>query len=159
MLEADGGELKVVRDLVQDCREAGAPPFTAPYYRQRLYVNPKTSYLYLAEGDWKANGKSFHELIEIDRYGVAVLDSAGNVVTRIGTYGNADDGRPLVADGGPPGSRSIGGDEVALFHAPYLATDTDRRLFIADPGNGRILSVQLGYHAEETIALSDVSEQ
>jgi hypothetical protein len=54
-----------------------------------------------------------------------------------------------VAKGGPAATRSLRGDEVALFHPCYLATHTDRRLFIADPGNARILSVKLGYHAEE----------
>ena len=48
------------------------------------------------------------------------------------------------------------GDEVALFHGAYLATHTDRRLFIADPGNARVVSVKLGYHASERVALKDV---
>jgi DNA-binding beta-propeller fold protein YncE len=96
---------------------------------------------------------------EVGRYSVAVLDSAGNLILRIGRYGNADDGVPLVAAGGPPNPRSLGGDEVVLFHAPYLATHTDHRLFIADPGNGRILSVTLGYHASEEIRLKDVADK
>ena len=90
---------------------------------------------------------------EVQRYSVAVLDSAGNLIARIGRYGNVDDGKPLIDEGSPPGARSTGGDEIALFHAPYLATHTDRRLFIADPGNFRILSVKLGYHAEERVGL------
>ena len=61
------------------------------------------------------------------------------------------------ASGGPAHPRSIGGDEVGLFYAPYVATHTDRRLFISDLGNHRLLSVKLGYHAEERIALKDVS--
>ncbi len=96
---------------------------------------------------------------EIQHYSVAVLDTNGNLILRVGRCGNVDDGQPLVAEGGPPNPRSIGGDEVALFYAPYLATDTDRRLFIADPGNGRIVSVKLGYHAEEKVRLSDVPDQ
>lgn len=96
---------------------------------------------------------------ELDCYSAAVLDGSGNVILRIGRYGNADDGAPLVRDGGPPDAKSIGGDEVALFHGAYLATHTDRRLFIADPGNGRVLSVRLGYHAEERIPLRGVSER
>ncbi len=118
---------------------------------------------------------------EMDRYSVAVLDSNGNVILRIGTYGNVDDGEPLIRAGGPPkprpiggdgGSkaagavsgrkllrRPIGGDEVALFHGAYVATHTDRRLFIADPGNARILSVKLGYHATEKVALKDVLDK
>jgi hypothetical protein len=89
---------------------------------------------------------------------VAVLDSSGNLILRIGKYGNVDDGKPLIADGGPPTVRSIGGDEVSLFYANYVAADTDRRLFIADAGNARIVSVKLGYHAEEKVALKDVKD-
>lgn len=96
---------------------------------------------------------------EVDRCQVAVLDNNGNPILRVGRYGNVEDGVPLVKDGGPGKPRPIGGDEVALCYAPYLAADTDRRLFIADPGNGRILSVKLGYHAEERIALKDVAER
>jgi len=95
---------------------------------------------------------------EMDRYSVAVLDSNGNVITRIGTYGNVDDGKPLIPEGGPGKPKSIGGDEVALFHAPYLATHTDKRLFIADPGNSRILSVKLGYHASHETPLKAVPD-
>lgn len=99
-------------------------------------------------------GRSFAP--EIDRYQVAVLDSAGNLMLRVGKYGNVDDGRPAVD--APPGAadyspRSIGGDEVALFHAPYVASHTDRRLFIADVGNQRIVLVRLGYHAERSLPL------
>ncbi len=92
---------------------------------------------------------------EMDRYSVAVLDAAGNVILRIGRYGNVDDGVPLVAGGGPAKTRSIGGDEVAMFHGAYLATHTDRRLFIADPGNARVLSVKLGYHRSAKLSLNE----
>ena len=105
---------------------------------------------------------------EMDRYSVAVLDASGNLILRIGTYGNADDGLPVIKNGGPPAPRSLSGDgdkaavwndQVALFHGAYLATHTDRRLFISDPGNGRIVSVELGYHASKTVALKDVPDQ
>lgn len=95
---------------------------------------------------------------EIGRYSVAVLDANGNVILRLGRYGSVDDGKPLVADGGPAVVNAIGGDEVALFHACLVATHTDRRLFIADHGNSRILSVKLGYHAEEKVRLKDVPD-
>jgi hypothetical protein len=91
---------------------------------------------------------------EIDRYSVAVVDGNGNLILRIGQYGNADDGVPLIKRGGPPNPRSIGGDEVALFHGAYLATQTDRRLFICDVGNGRVVSVKLGYHTTERVGLA-----
>jgi len=101
-------------------------------------------------------GRSFAP--EVDRYSIAVLDSAGNVITRIGAYGNVDDGKPSIAEGGPAKPRSIGGDEIALYHAPYLATHTDRRLFVADPGNERILSVRLDYHVSESCRLGKTTD-
>jgi hypothetical protein len=96
---------------------------------------------------------------ELDRYRIAVLDSAGNLILRIGRYGNVDDGKPLVPDGGPKTTRALGGDEVALMHAAYMGVHTDRRLFIHDAGNGRIVSVKLGYHAAESVALKNVPEE
>ncbi len=96
---------------------------------------------------------------EVDRYSVGVLDSAGNIMARIGQYGNVDDGMPL--DQGrdtPPNPRSIGGDETAFMHAPYLTVHTDNHLFAADPGNARVVSVKLGYHTEESVALKDVPD-
>jgi SMP-30/Gluconolactonase/LRE-like region len=96
---------------------------------------------------------------ELRHFSVAVLDTNGNLIMRIGRYGNVDDGKPLDPRGGPPNPRSIGGDEVALFHGAYLAAHTDRRLFIADPGNMRILSVKLGYHLDAKVRLKDVPDQ
>jgi hypothetical protein len=57
-----------------------------------------------------------------------------------------------------PQPRSIGGDEVALMHGCHVATLSDRYLYIGDVGNGRIVQVKLGYHAEETVALKDVKK-
>jgi hypothetical protein len=90
---------------------------------------------------------------ETQCFDCVVLDSAGNVITRIGRYGNVDDGVPLIRDGGPANPRPIGGDEVALMHSAYPAVHTDHRLFLADIGNYRILSVKLGYHATEKVSL------
>lgn len=96
-------------------------------------------------------GRSF--LPEPDHYSVVVLDTGGNVITRIGQYGNVDDGVPLVTDGGPPRTRKIGGDEVALVHPLYLGTHSDRRLFISDCGNTRIVSVKLDYKTTEKVQI------
>ncbi|MFT5523205.1 MAG: hypothetical protein ACI9HK_001151 [Pirellulaceae bacterium] len=87
------------------------------------------------------------------QFRVAVVDSAGNLILRIGKYGNVEDGKPLIEADGPPNTRSIDGDEVSLMHACFVGTHTDRRIFISDLGNQRIVSVKLGYHAEERIAL------
>ncbi len=96
---------------------------------------------------------------ELDRYRLSVLDTNGNVMLRIGRYGNADDGKPLVAEKASPAARSIGGDEVALQQAQFLAVDTDRRLFVADIGNFRILSIRLDYQATERVALKDAKDR
>jgi hypothetical protein len=107
---------------------------------------------------------------EPHQYRVAVVDTAGNLITRIGRYGNVQDGRPVGTrwqrrrrkgndaplPDEPPGQRSIGGDEVSLVHACFVGTHTDRRVFIADYGNARIVSVQLDYHASETTKLDGV---
>ncbi len=93
---------------------------------------------------------------ELERFRVAVLDSEGNLILRIGRYGNIQDGKPMVPAGGPKGLRALGGDEVAFMHAAYLATDTDRRLFVHDAGNRRILSVKLDYHMTEMLPLKGI---
>ena len=101
---------------------------------------------------------------ELRHYTVAVLDANGNLILRVGRYGNVDDGVPLVSDqrsavSSQPEGRRLGGDEVALFYAPYVASHTDHRLFIADPGNARVVSVKLDYHTNERVALVDVKDR
>ncbi|MEX0701202.1 MAG: hypothetical protein WD069_03825 [Planctomycetales bacterium] len=90
-------------------------------------------------------GRSF--VPELLRFNVAVLDSAGNLIVRVGRYGNAD-------SAGPDSLVPLGGDGVGLFHPAYVGVDTDRRLFIHDGGNARIVAVKLGYHASETVKLA-----
>ena len=102
------------------------------------------------------------------RFSVAVVDTSGNLILRVGQYGNEDDGMPLrkgtrYPDVKVPGTfserpRSLGGDEVGLMHPAFVAVDTDRRLFIQDYGNARILSVKLGYHTTERVPLKDVKD-
>ncbi len=77
---------------------------------------------------------------ESERYSVAVLDTNGNLIMRIGQYGNVDD-------------KGIG-----LIYPSYVATHSDRRIFVADQGNGRILSAKLGYHTEEKVTLNGVPD-
>jgi hypothetical protein len=94
------------------------------------------------------------------RHQVAVLDSNGNLMMRIGRYGNVDEGKPLIPDqrfrSREP--RALGGDEVAMSYANYVATHTDHRLFIYDAASDRVLSVKLDYHAKETIPLKEKPE-
>ena len=103
---------------------------------------------------------------ETERYSVAVLDSNGNVILRVGQYGNVDDGIPLVKEDSAPNAKSLASagradppcDEVSLINPGYVGVQTDRRLFIHDVGNSRIVSVKLGYHADERVALKDVKD-
>lgn len=83
---------------------------------------------------------------EPTHYSVSILDASGNLITRVGRYGNVD-------SAGPKSLVPLGGDEVGLMHACYVGTHTDRRLFISDVGNGRIVSVKLDYHATERVGL------
>jgi hypothetical protein len=86
---------------------------------------------------------------EPQQFAVSVLDTAGNLILRIGKYGNVD-------NTGPTGKIPMGGDEVSLFHPLYVGTHSDRRIFISDAGNGRLVSVKLNYHVNEKVALKDV---
>jgi hypothetical protein len=96
---------------------------------------------------------------EMDNYSIAVVDKNGNVIMRFGRYGNEQDGKPLIPDGGPANPVALGGDEVALARPMTMAVDSDRRLFVTDAMNARILSIRLGYHTDEFAALKDVPDQ
>jgi hypothetical protein len=78
------------------------------------------------------------------QYSVSVLDSNGNLIVRVGKYGNAD-------SCGPKSKEPLGGDEVGLFHPSFVGTDTDHRLFISDIGNERIVSVKLDYYVNKIL--------
>ena len=79
------------------------------------------------------------------QYSVAVLDSAGNLILKIGQYGNED-------SKGKNSKEPLGGDEVGLFHPCFVETQSDRRLFIADIGNEKIMSVKLKYEVNEILS-------
>lgn len=85
---------------------------------------------------------------EVDRFSVGVVDASGNLILRIGRYGNAD-------SAGAKSLEALGSDEVGLMHGAYVATLTDRKLFVADPSNDRILSVNLLYHVDERVGIPD----
>jgi hypothetical protein len=98
---------------------------------------------------------------EFIRNQAAVLDTNGNLILHVGKYGNIDDGVPLAAspESEIRSAKSIGGDEVSLVYANYVAVHSDRRLFIADAGNGRIVGVRLDYHATETVPLGEAEAE
>jgi RNA polymerase sigma factor (sigma-70 family) len=98
-------------------------------------------------------------------YSVNVLDANGNVISRIGTYGNLDSRgknspvadpktgqlRPRRADDPadlkPPKELA----EQIGFLMPRFVAASDEALYVVDCGNQRIVRCALGYHAEETV--------
>jgi len=75
---------------------------------------------------------------------ISVLDTSGNLILKIGKYGNED-------SKGKNSKEPLGGDEVGLFHPCFTAVHTDRRLFISDIGNENIMSVKLKYAVDEIL--------
>ena len=71
------------------------------------------------------------------RQSVAIMDTGGNFILRVGGYGNADDRGP----------------DIRLAHCRFVAVN-DKRLYINDAVNRRILSVNLGYAKEAVAALT-----
>lgn len=70
-------------------------------------------------------------------YTVNVLDCNGNLVARLGGYGNAD---------------SPGGDSIGLRWAPFVAVSDDA-MFVMDIGTRRVLRCALDYAVIETVPL------
>jgi hypothetical protein len=86
------------------------------------------------------------------QFAVSVLDTAGNLILRIGKYGNVD-------NTGAKGKIPMGGDEISLFHPMYVGTHSDHRVYISDIGNGRLVNVKLDYFVNEKIALKDITNE
>ena len=97
---------------------------------------------------------------------VNVLDANGNIVMRIGGYGNADcmgkdspvidpktgELRPRRKDD-PDDLKSPLREPELGFLDPSFVSVTDEALYVHDRGNERIVRAKLVYHTEETIAL------
>ena len=62
----------------------------------------------------------------------------GNLILRVGQYSNAD-------SYGAQSSVPLGGDEIGIMAAHYVGVESDKRFFIDDTGNQRVLSVKLKY--------------
>ncbi|MFH1022624.1 MAG: hypothetical protein V1809_04490 [Planctomycetota bacterium] len=74
---------------------------------------------------------------DVARFSVKVLDSAGNQLARIGSYGNADSAGP--------GSK-IPKPEIAFAWPAYVAV-TDEAVYVSDMLNRRVLRARLVYAA------------
>jgi hypothetical protein len=95
---------------------------------------------------------------------VNVLDANGNVVVRIGGYGNADSRgkdspvpdpktgelRPRRKDDPADLQSPLAEPEIGLCHPNFTAV-TDEALYVNDKGNYRIVRAALEYHATETV--------
>lgn len=116
----------------------------APGMDQLHFVDPAgTGYpceCYHCKFDMDLYGRSF--LPRAYGYHVAILDTNGNRICEVGRYGNAD--RPAMK----PGDTDIG-----LGQCSYLATVSDKWLYIADDSNMRIIRVKLGYQNERFAAI------
>ena len=80
---------------------------------------------------------------EVYRHSVGVLDTAGNLIMHLGTYGNYDSGH------GAQSRIPIGGDNIAFF-VPRFVSGTDNYLVVAD-WDERLVVLKLNYHAEEGV--------
>ena len=75
-----------------------------------------------------------------DRFHIKVLDKAGNLVARIGQWGNTD-------------SRTRAGDPVIAFGVPLSPVANDACLYAADGHLFRVVKVRLGYRQVEEAAI------
>ena len=77
------------------------------------------------------------------RFTVHMLDTAGNLITDIGHYGNMDNAGPASKHPEP---------EIA-FCWPAFVSQCDGRVFVTDSNNRRVTAVKFDHAAEETCEL------
>lgn len=143
-------------------KNGGTTPLTPENYPNRpLDISGKwvenSEWLFGGVGGFNAGCVCWYVRFKVDYFGrtfvpapryfeVAVLDSSGNLMLKIGQYGNND-------SKGKNSKEPLGGDEVGLFNPCFVGVHTDRRLFIADIGNQNIMSVKLTYVVDEYLAI------
>jgi hypothetical protein len=97
-------------------------------------------------------GRSF--FCDAGRFRVGVLDTAGNEIGWIGSYGNQDSGvpreeKPRQAAGPEP--RTLNPENSSIpFAWPQAVAVDDHAVYVGDRLNRRIVRVKLGYAAEQT---------
>jgi hypothetical protein len=82
---------------------------------------------------------------EAYRHSFGVLDTNGNLIMHLGTYGNFDSGN------GAKSKIPVGGDNIAVF-IPRFIGGTDNYLCFPDWGE-RLVVLKIKYHAEETVGI------
>jgi hypothetical protein len=131
----------------------------------------------LAEGGGTACCRCWKSVFDLDRFErsfvpasqtctVNVLDANGNIVVRLGGYGNPDsrgkdspvpdpktgEYRPRRADDPPDLKSPLAVPEIACAEPAFVAV-TDEAMYVHDRGNERIVRAALRYQAEETVPL------
>jgi DNA-binding beta-propeller fold protein YncE len=78
-------------------------------------------------------------------FSVEMLDSAGNRIARIGSYGNGDSAGPgsLV----PQPEIAFAGPVACAF------SERDSRLYVSDMANRRVVAIKCSYAAEAACAI------
>jgi len=84
---------------------------------------------------------------EVYRHSIGVLDTNGNLIMRIGQYGNFD------SASGRESKVPVGGDGIGLT-LPRFISGTDNYLAFDDWGE-RLMVLGLSYHAEEEAGLGN----
>jgi len=95
---------------------------------------------------------------EVTRFSIKVVDAAGNLLVRIGTYGNADDGPQLriadcgVRSEGAKNRKPVDGspNSAICFAWPAHVAVTDRAVYVSDMVNRRVVRVKLSCRTEAT---------
>jgi len=80
---------------------------------------------------------------DVFQFSVAVLDTGGNRLLRVGAYGNADSAGP--------GSR-VPKPEIA-FAWPAFTSASGEKLYVSDPLNRRVTVVRFEHAAEAACAV------
>ena len=75
---------------------------------------------------------------EVPRFCIKVLDGRGNLLRRIGEYGNADSAGPNSALPDPP---------IAFAWPAYVGV-TDQAVYVSDMLNRRVMRIRLVYRTE-----------
>jgi hypothetical protein len=81
----------------------------------------------------------------LGQFRIEVVDTNNNPITTFGKYGNEDSGGPNARVKKP---------DIPLAWPVYVAV-SDRRAYVADTVNRRVVRVKLGAAAEETCAVTD----
>jgi len=82
---------------------------------------------------------------EAYRHSIGILDTNGNLIMHLGSYGNFDD-----APGGKDGAKP-GGEDIKIMMTRFISA-TDNYLVYGDWGE-KLVVLKLDYHAEESVKI------